>query len=86
MRSDSDRARRPFKRLHYADLPPLPRRPHRYFQSIPHQIDMESAGLGSLRIHYRTYWIVRTAEVTDPRADGNQLFLAIRSRRTWFSL
>jgi pimeloyl-ACP methyl ester carboxylesterase len=47
--------RRPFDRLPFSSLPQHPIRAHPYYSSIGHQLEMDSAALGPLRIHYRTY-------------------------------
>ncbi|WP_216897818.1 alpha/beta fold hydrolase [Nocardia alni] len=46
---------RPFQRQRFARLPELPTRPHPYFASTPHELEMDSASLGPVRVHYREY-------------------------------
>ncbi|MBF4998659.1 alpha/beta hydrolase [Nocardia sp. BSTN01] len=46
---------RPFRRQPFAHLPEQPARVHPYYMSEAHEAAMESAALGTLRIHYRTY-------------------------------
>lgn len=47
-------ALRPFRRLPFESLPEAPRRPHAYAATEPHDLTMESAPFGRLRVHYRT--------------------------------
>lgn len=46
---------RPFQRLPFSQLPSQPRRPHPYYTSKAHELEMDSVALGRLRIHYREY-------------------------------
>ncbi|MFI5783154.1 alpha/beta fold hydrolase [Nocardia sp. NPDC051570] len=46
---------RPFQRMAFDALPERPVRPHPYFDSEAHEVHMDSATLGRLRIHYREY-------------------------------
>lgn len=51
----SSRTLRPFQQQRFARLPELPARPHPYFASTPHDLEMHSASLGRIRVHYREY-------------------------------
>jgi pimeloyl-ACP methyl ester carboxylesterase len=46
---------RPFQQLRFSQLPAQPWRPHPYDKSTAHELEMDSVGLGRLRIHYREY-------------------------------
>lgn len=48
-------ALRPFGMQRFADLPELPIRPHPYFATTARELEMDSAALGHLRVHYREY-------------------------------
>ncbi|WP_067473576.1 alpha/beta fold hydrolase [Nocardia amamiensis] len=51
----SSRPLRPFQQQPFSQVPEQPTRPHLYYQSAPYDLEMESTGLGRLRIHYRAY-------------------------------
>lgn len=46
---------RPFQRMLFSALPEQPVRQHPYFDAQAHEVSMDSAALGHLRIHYREY-------------------------------
>ncbi|MFD3706626.1 alpha/beta fold hydrolase [Nocardia sp. NPDC058658] len=48
---------RPFRQQAFSDLPEFPRRAHPYFTATAHDIDVDSAALGSVRTHYREYGV-----------------------------
>ncbi|APE33576.1 hypothetical protein BOX37_05880 [Nocardia mangyaensis] len=53
--STDQRPLRPFQQQPFARLPELPRCPHPYFDADAHDIELDSASLGPLRVHYREY-------------------------------
>ncbi|MGV9675472.1 alpha/beta fold hydrolase [Nocardia sp. NPDC003482] len=46
---------RPFRQQRFARLPEFPTRPHPYFASTPRELEMDSASLGPVRVHYREF-------------------------------
>ncbi|WP_082393035.1 alpha/beta fold hydrolase [Nocardia arizonensis] len=51
----SARSLNPFQQMPYSSLPERPSQPHPYYSSTPHELEMDSASLGKIRIHYREY-------------------------------
>lgn len=46
---------KPFRRGRFEDLPAVPQRPHRFFDTEPHQVDVAAAGFGSMVAHVRRF-------------------------------